>query len=115
MEKSTHNTGNDAEVIGSIHLQVETAGDALHSGIDKVVEPARSAVDRLSSTAHQTVDKLASTANSTVDLIADKTRRFAEAPAQALDTSKSWVQDRPLEAVAAALALGFMLGRLTAR
>ena len=115
MEKSTYGTDNGGEVIGSIQRQVETAGAALHSGIDKVVEPTRSAVDRLSSTAHQTVDKLASSANSTVDLIADQTRRFTDAPTQALETSKSWVQSRPLEAVGAALALGFVLGRLTGR
>ena len=114
MEKS-YSADNDGEVIGSIQRQVETTGAAMHSGIDKIVEPARSAVDRLSSTAHQTVDKLASTANSTVDLIADQTRRFTDAPAHALDTSKSWVQSRPLQAVGAALAIGFVLGRLTAR
>ena len=115
MEKSTYSTDNDGEVTGSIQRQVETAGAALHNGIDKVADPARGVVDRLSSTAHQTVDKLASTANTTVDLIVDKTRRFTDVPAHALDTSKSWVQSRPLEAVAAALAIGFVLGRLTAR
>jgi ElaB/YqjD/DUF883 family membrane-anchored ribosome-binding protein len=36
-----------------------------------------------------------------------------EAPAHALEYSKSWVQERPLEAVAAALAIGFIVGRLT--
>jgi ElaB/YqjD/DUF883 family membrane-anchored ribosome-binding protein len=115
MEKTISNTGNGSEAVGTIQRQVETAGAALHSGIDKVADPARSAVDRLSNTAHQTVDKLASTANTTVGRIADKTRRFTDMPVQALDTSKSWVQNRPLEAVAAALALGFVFGRLTAR
>lgn len=114
MEKTISNTGNDTEAVGTIQRQVETAGAALHSGIDKVADPARSAVDRLSSTAHQAVDKIASTANTTVGRIADETRRFTDIPAHALDTSKSWVQSHPLEAVAAALAFGFVFGRLTA-
>jgi ElaB/YqjD/DUF883 family membrane-anchored ribosome-binding protein len=115
MDKTISSTGHGSAAVDTIQRQVETAGAALHNGIDKVAEPARSAVDRLSSTAHQTVDKLASSANTTVDRIADTTRRFTDVPVQALDTSKSWVQGRPLEAVAAALAVGFVLGRLTAR
>jgi ElaB/YqjD/DUF883 family membrane-anchored ribosome-binding protein len=44
---------------------------------------------------------------------ADEARRVKQAPAQAVDYSKSWVQERPLEAVGAALAIGFLIGRLT--
>jgi ElaB/YqjD/DUF883 family membrane-anchored ribosome-binding protein len=65
--------------------------------------------------AHQGVDKLAGTASGVADRFADQTRRISEAPAQALEVSKSWVQEKPLEAVGAALAIGFILGRLTAR
>lgn len=115
MEKSIYDTGTGTDATGTIQRRVDSAGAALHSGIDKVADPARSAVDRLSSGAHETVDKLASSANSTADRVADQTRRFTEAPARALETSKSWVQERPLEAVAAALAFGFVFGRLTAR
>ena len=82
---------------------IGAAGSAVHSGIDKVADPARQAVDRMSSVAHDTVEKVASAAS-----------RYYEVPAKALETSKSWVQDKPLEAVGAALAIGFILGRLTA-
>ena len=94
---------------------VDGAGAALHSGIDKVADPARSAVDSLSSAAHSTVDKLASSANDTANRFTKQTRRLTEAPARALQTSKSWVQDKPLEAVGVALAFGFIVGRLTSR
>lgn len=112
MDKTTASSAN-----GNNPLQrgVDSAGAALHSGIDKVADPARSAVDRVSSAAHQGVDKLADTASSVADRFADQTRRLSEAPAHALETSKSWVQERPLEAVGAALAIGFILGRLTTR
>ena len=113
MEKtSTYSDDNSA---GAIQRGVESAGDALHSGIDKVVDPARQAIDSMSSKAHDTVDKLATSASHTANRFADQTKRLTDAPAKALACSKSWVQDKPLEAVGAALAIGFILGRLTAR
>ena len=116
MDKTTASSASGTSTSGNpIQRGVESAGAALHSGIDKVADPARSAVDRASSAAHQGVDKLAGTASSVADRFADQTRRISEAPAHALDASKSWVQERPLEAVGAALAIGFILGRLTAR
>lgn len=115
MEKTIYDTGNGVDAVGTIQRRVDSAGAALHSGIDKVADPARSAVDRLTTSAHETVDKLASTANHTADRVVSKTRHYTDAPARALETSKSWVQERPLEAVAAALAFGFVFGRLTAR
>jgi ElaB/YqjD/DUF883 family membrane-anchored ribosome-binding protein len=75
---------------------------AVHSGIDKVADPARQAVDRMTSAAHDTVEKVASAAS-----------RYSEVPVRALETSKSWVQEKPLQAVGTALAIGFILGRLT--
>lgn len=113
MEKTLYNTADTS--LNGVQRGVEAAGAALHNGIDKVVDPARTAVDRLAGTAHQTVDKLAGTASSTADRFSEQTRRLTEAPSRALETSKSWVQERPLEAVAAALAFGFVFGRLTAR
>ena len=94
---------------------VESAGAALHSGINKVSEPALAAVDRLSTAAHSTVDKITRSAVHTADRFSDQTQRVTQAPSQVLAYSKSYVQSKPLEAVAAALALGFILGRLTGR
>jgi ElaB/YqjD/DUF883 family membrane-anchored ribosome-binding protein len=99
----------------AVQRGVESAGTALHQGIDKIAEPARNAVDGLSSSAHQTVDSLAGSAGHVADRFADETRRISEAPAKALDYSKTRIQDRPLEAVGIALAVGFIFGRLTSR
>ena len=94
---------------------VDSAGNAMHSTIDKMADPARQALDQVSSAAHDTVEKIASGAANTVNRFSEQTRRLTEAPAKALESSKYWVQDRPLEAVGAALAIGFIIGRLTAR
>ena len=109
---STYPDGNRA---GAIPRGVESAGDALHNGIDKVVDPARHVIDSMSSTAHDTVDKLATSASHTASRVADQTTRLTDAPVKVFVRSKSWVQEKPLEAVGAALAIGFVLGRLTSR
>jgi ElaB/YqjD/DUF883 family membrane-anchored ribosome-binding protein len=108
--------GNDyTDGPDAVQRRVETAGAALHSTIDKVANPARNAVDGMSSAAHETVDKLASSANHTAERFSEQTRRISEAPVRAVEASRSWIQDRPFEAMGAALAFGFIVGRLTGR
>ena len=114
MENTPLNPGN-SPFGGTVQRGVDSAGAALHSTIDKVVDPARNTVDRVSAAAHDSVDKLASDASHIADRFSDQARWMSEAPGRALECSKSWVHDRPLEAVGAALALGFIVGRLTAR
>jgi ElaB/YqjD/DUF883 family membrane-anchored ribosome-binding protein len=112
MEKTSFPTSSSDN---AVQRGVESAGSALHNGIDKVAEPVRSTVESLSASAHQTVDALASSASHAADLFSDETRKISQAPGKALSYSKTCVQDRPLEAVGIALALGFIVGRLTAR
>ena len=116
MENSTPYPGNVSpeKSPNLVHRGVDSAGSALHSTIDKVVDPARSTVDRVSSAAHQTVDKIAGQAASVADRFSDQTRWVAEAPNHAVESAKSWIKDRPLEAVGMALAFGYIWGRLTA-
>ena len=94
---------------------VSQAGSTLHETIDKVVEPARSTVDRAAAVAHHTVDQLASGASSVAGKVADQTHRLTDAPLQAVDYSKAYIKDHPLQAVGAALLVGLLVGRLTAR
>ena len=116
MENSPFPTSSSNETSGSAMARgVGSAGDALHSGINKVADPARQAVDRLSSAAHDTVEKVASSASQTASLLAEKTRFVTEVPVKMYESSRDWVKDRPMEAVGAALAIGFIFGRLTAR
>ena len=116
MEKTT-SFGNPSDDHASTAVQrgVASAGAALHQGIDTLADPARNTVESLSASAHQTVDSLVSGAGRAAERFADKTHTISEAPGKLVDGAKSTIQDRPLEAVAIALALGFVLGRLTAR
>lgn len=98
----------------SVLRGVDQAGNALHSTIDKVADPARNGVDRAATAAHHTVDKLASGATSVAGKFSDQAHRLTEAPLQAVDYSKAYIKDHPLQAVGAALLVGLVVGRLTA-
>ncbi len=93
---------------------VAQAGSTLHDTIDKVAEPARSTVDRAATAAHNTVDKLTSGASSVAGKVSDQAHRLTDAPLQAVDYSKAYIKDHPLQAVGAALLVGLIVGRLTA-
>lgn len=93
---------------------VDQAGSTLHHTIDRVAEPARNTVDRAASAAHNTVDKLASGANAVAGKFSDQAHRLSDAPLQAVDHSKAYIKDHPLQAVGFAVLAGFVLGRLTA-
>lgn len=109
MENSTSNFGKPASgMANDLQQGADAARAAVNNKIDKVAEPVRNTVDRVSAAAHQTVDKLSSQATNVAGQVSEKT-------SQVLDDSKSWIQDKPLEAVGIALAVGWVLGRLTAR
>ncbi len=60
------------------------------------------------------MDKLASGASSVAGKVSDQAQRFTDVPLQAVDYSKAYIKDHPLQAVGAALVVGWIFGRLTA-
>ena len=116
MENAPPNSGNGSPDTNSNVVQrgVDSAGSALHSTIDMVADPARSTVDRVSTAAHETVDKLADQAAQVADRFSGQTRWVADAPNRAVESTKSWIQEKPLQAVGLALAFGYLWGRLRA-
>ncbi|MFI5444924.1 YqjD family protein [Polaromonas sp. UC242_47] len=108
-DPSTTSVGENALLRG-----VSQAGSTLHETIDKVADPARSTVDRAATVAHNTVDKLTSGASSVAGKVSDQAHRLSDAPLQAVDYSKAYIKQHPLQAVGAALLIGLVIGRLTA-
>ena len=116
MDNSTSNPGDhnaDTSDSNALKRTVDSAGSALHSSIDKVVDPALDAVGHVGSAAHDAVNRLSSSATHVADRVSENATRVYEAPGHAVECTKSWIQDKPLEAVGMALALGFIIGRLT--
>ena len=116
MDKPSNFSNDVASPTGNaVQRGVESAGAALHQSIDKIATPARQTVDSVSASAHQTVDLLADSAAQAAERFADKTRRITQAPGDFLDYTKTSIKGNPFEAIGIALALGFIVGRLTAR
>jgi ElaB/YqjD/DUF883 family membrane-anchored ribosome-binding protein len=117
MENSSTSPGNQhsgPNDSGALKRGVESAGSALHSSIDKMVDPALDAVGLVTGVAHDAVNRLSSGATHVADRVSENATRLSDASGRAVESSKSWIQDKPLEAVGMALALGFIIGRLTA-
>jgi len=71
-------------------------------------------VDQVAAKAHNTVDHLASTANRLVNQVDAGVQRAANGPKRAWAASRDVVQTHPLQVVAGSLAMGFVLGWLSA-
>ena len=117
MENSTSYPGDHSSGTtdgGALKRGMESAGSALHSSIDKMADPALDTVSRVTDIAHEAVNRLSSGATQVADRVSVQAIRVSDASGRAVESSKSWIQDKPLEAVGMALALGFIIGRLTA-
>ncbi|MCX7257012.1 MAG: hypothetical protein NTZ64_09805 [Polaromonas sp.] len=109
MDDSTLMPGNGASGgLGGMGL----AGADSRGKIDGAADSTHEAVGHLSSTVHKTVDKLADGAARAMDKLSSQHQWIKEAPPRALASSKSWIQDKPLETVGIALAVGYAVGRL---
>lgn len=93
---------------------VNQAGSSMHDSINKATQPVHSTVDRAASVAHSTVDKLASGASTVAGKVSEHAHLLKDVPLQAVDYSKAYIKEHPLQAVGGALLLGYFFARLTA-
>ena len=120
MENSNSNlytgagTTPSASADSALLRSVNQAGNTLHNTIDKTAQPVHSTVDRAASVAHSTVDKLASGATTVAGKVSEHAHLLKDVPLQAVDYSKAYIKDHPLQAVGGALLLGYVFARLTA-
>jgi ElaB/YqjD/DUF883 family membrane-anchored ribosome-binding protein len=96
---------------GTLQRGLNDVGENLHSTIDRVAQPVHHAVNRVSAGAHQTVDRMASGVAGAAQRLDERIDRVRAAPNELLDGARGYVAARPLKAVAAALAIGWLLGR----
>ncbi|WP_326533946.1 hypothetical protein [Pseudorhodoferax sp.] len=99
---------------GKLQRGVQQVGDNLHSTIDRVAQPVHGAVERASASAHQAVDRLASGVADAAQRVDERLDQARATPNHAVACAREYVAARPLKAVAAALALGWLLGRIGA-
>jgi len=86
--------------------------DRAQQALDRAAEKAAPTLDRVRDRAHSTVDKVADTAATGVDWAAQSGRQLARKGGEYGDMASDYVRERPLVAIAGALALGYLIGRL---
>lgn len=95
--------------------RVNRASDSLHRQIDNLATPVHGVVDGAATGAHHTVDKVARTLNRGASTVGQQLQRVVDAPIELIDATCGVIQKHPLRAVAISLAVGLLVGRLSAR
>ncbi|MBA3505903.1 MAG: hypothetical protein H0T80_09025 [Betaproteobacteria bacterium] len=107
-------TGSSANPsMGGTADRAQQTADRAHQTVDRVAERAVPAVDRLSQAVHQTIDKVADKATPAVEWAEQKTTEIRDRSSQFAETCSAYVREQPLVSVGAALAVGYLIGRLS--
>jgi ElaB/YqjD/DUF883 family membrane-anchored ribosome-binding protein len=91
---------------------VQNAARTAHETTDKIADKAAAGVNRLSETAHSAVDSTADVASSAAAWASDVSNQAGKMQAQLMESASSEIRARPITAVAGALVIGYLLGRL---
>jgi ElaB/YqjD/DUF883 family membrane-anchored ribosome-binding protein len=97
---------------GTWGTNVDQAQSTAHDTIDKVSQQVRPSVDRLSEKAHQTVDRLSGVASQAASSLSDKASQYRDLQGQWVGEARDQIRERPVAALAVALAAGFVLRHL---
>ena len=92
---------------------VGAAAGRAHEAIDRATEKASPAVERASFAAHRTVDRAADLAAPAAQWLSDSHEELAQQSARFLGACRDRVRVRPLAWVAGAVAIGYLVGKLS--
>lgn len=86
--------------------------DRAHQAVDRMAEKATPVLERASSSAHRTIDKVADAAAPVANWAAENSRQIGAKTTEFTETCNGYIRARPLVAVAGALTIGYLAGRL---
>ena len=101
-----------ANTITNASNTVSGITERAHQTVDRVADKATPALKRARTGVHNTIDKVADGAACGVDWAAENTKLIAQKSTELSEVASGYVRERPLVAVAGALALGYLVGRL---
>jgi hypothetical protein len=90
----------------------DAAAQSAHQAVDKVAGKANAQVEQLTGTAHRVVSGTANAVNSAAELASTLPEQAKEVQAKLSDSACSAIRARPVSAVAGAVVVGYLLGRL---
>ena len=96
----------------SVGASVQSAASAAHKVTDRIADSAAAQVDRLSGTAHRAVNSAADAATSAAEWASTVPQQVQQVQTRLTESASASIRARPLQAVAGALAVGYLLGRI---
>lgn len=94
---------------------VDAVAEQARAATDRIADKASDAVTSLRTSIHDTVDSVADRANTATQWTSDKLDAVKRAPVDSLEAGAEYIKARPYTAVAIALAVGYVLGRVGRR
>jgi ElaB/YqjD/DUF883 family membrane-anchored ribosome-binding protein len=110
MTGNNSSTGNNP--MGDSGRLAEKA-DRAHEAVDRAAEKAAPMLERASTVAHKTIDKVAGAAMPAAQWASESGRQLATRGSEVADQATEFVRARPLATVAGALAIGYLLGKMS--
>ena len=94
------------------NANVEGVAQTAHRTVDSIVEKATAQVDRVSGTAHRAVNTAAEAATSAAEWASSVPGQAKQVQTKITEAACNSIRARPISAVAGALVIGYLLGRL---
>jgi len=110
-EEHTMNTATDL----STARPLDNAADQAHRAVDRAKEKAAPMLQRAATAAHKTIDTVAEKSAPAAQWVSDNGKQLATKSTQLADVYSERVRARPFVYVAAALAAGYIVGKLLQR
>jgi len=106
---------NTATDFSTTPSKVDSAADQAHRAVDRAREKAAPALERVASVAHRTIDNVAKATAPAAEWMTENGKQLATKSTELADACSNQVRARPFVSVAAALALGYLIGKLVQR
>jgi len=94
---------------------LDNAAGHAHRAVDRAREKAAPMLERAASAAHKTIDTVADKTAPAARWVSDSSKQLATKSTEFADVCSAQVRARPFVAVAAALAVGYLVGKLLQR
>jgi ElaB/YqjD/DUF883 family membrane-anchored ribosome-binding protein len=85
------------------------------AGASELREQTEQGIERVSGSAHEAVDRAAAVAKSAANRMGEINQQVMTAKDEWIDTTRGYVREHPLAALGIALAVGYLLSRLSGR
>lgn len=108
---ATSSSASGAAITADHNPVADMAGRA-HQVIDQAAEKAAPALERAQAAAHRTIDKVADKTLPAAAWAAENRRTLVNRSTELAGAWGDHVRERPLTAIAGALAVGYLLGRV---